>query len=86
MLSDTVGWFAAALTLLTFASRDMVLLRVAALGANACFVAYAFTASLWPVLSLHLLLMPVNLFRLTQLLIERNQQRRSLPAPQEVSP
>ena len=38
---DVMGWCAAALTLLTFAARDMALLRVGAPGADAAFIAYA---------------------------------------------
>jgi hypothetical protein len=69
--SDLLGWSAAALTLLTFASHDMFWLRVAALGANLCFIAYGYTAGLWPVLALHLVLVPVNLMRLLQIWAQR---------------
>jgi hypothetical protein len=65
--SDWLGWSAAALTLLTFAARDMAMLRVTALTANFSFIAYGATAQLWPVLVLHLVLVPLNLHRLRQL-------------------
>jgi hypothetical protein len=65
MLSpETFGWVASSLTLLTFMCADMRRLRFAALGANAAFIAYGALAQLWPVLVLHLLLVPVNLWRL----------------------
>jgi len=64
---DWLGWSAAALTLLTFAARDMAMLRVTALAANFSFIAYGATAQLWPVLVLHLVLVPLNLHRLRQL-------------------
>jgi len=62
------GWAAAALTLLTFLSQDMRRLRALALAANAAFIAYGVAAQLWPVLVLHLVLVPVNLWRLGQAL------------------
>ena len=65
--SDWLGWSAAALTLLAFAARDMAVLRLTALAANLSFIAYGATAQLWPVLVLHLVLVPLNLLRLLQL-------------------
>jgi CRP/FNR family cyclic AMP-dependent transcriptional regulator len=65
--SDWLGWSAAALTLLAFAARDMAVLRLTALAANLSFMAYGATAQLWPVLVLHLVLVPLNLLRLLQL-------------------
>ena len=63
-----LGWLAAGLTLGTFTCADGVRLRVMALSANAAFVAYGFMAGTVPVLVLHLILIPVNLWRLTGLL------------------
>jgi hypothetical protein len=65
---DAFGWLAAALTWMTFFCRDMRRLRGLALCANAAFIAYAALVPLWPVLMLHLALVPVNLWRLTQVL------------------
>ena len=61
------GWSAASLTMMTFVCRDMVRLRMLALGANAAFVAYGAMAALTPVLVLHLVLAPINLWRLVEL-------------------
>jgi hypothetical protein len=63
-----LGWIAACLTLCTFACADGLRLRVAALSANAAFVAYGSMAGLMPVLALHLALIPVNLWRLAGVL------------------
>lgn len=65
--TDLLGWSAALLTLLTFASRDLRVARLIALGANACFIAYAASNSLMHVLALHLTLVPINLHRLGEL-------------------
>jgi len=64
---DVLGWCAAALTLATFTCRDMLKLRLLALAANMAFISYGLSAGLWPVATLHLLLVPVNLRRLLQL-------------------
>jgi hypothetical protein len=64
---DLIGWAAAALTLLAFTSRDVRLLRCASLAASVAFITYGAASSTWPVLALHAVLLPVNLFRLLEL-------------------
>lgn len=66
--TELLGWTAAALTLSTFLCREMRRLRLLALAANAAFIGYGALAGLLPVLALHLLLVPVNLWRLNQAL------------------
>ncbi len=66
-IGETLGWLAAALTLLTFSMRSMVALRLVAIAANVLFIAYGAMGALAPVLVLHLLLIPCNLVRLWQL-------------------
>lgn len=61
---EVLGWAAAALTLMAFSCKNIVRLRYAALSANAAFIAYGITAELWPVLVLHFILVPINLWRL----------------------
>jgi hypothetical protein len=84
--ADSLGWCAAALTLLTFAARDMRLLRMAALAANLCFIAYATAIQLWPVLALHLVLVPVNLLRLMELGRLAATRPTTANHPQEAAP
>ncbi len=67
-LTDVLGWAAAALTLLAFTCNGIVRLRYAALAANSAFIAYGVSAQLWPVLALHFVLAPINLWRLAQTL------------------
>ena len=74
--ADLVGWLAATLTLFTFACGDMRRLRVLAICANVAFVAYGASAGLAPVLALHLMLTPINLWRLREL----NRPRAGRPA------
>lgn len=65
-LVNAVGFAAAAMTLATFVQRRMLPMRISAIGANILFISYGFYGSFYPVLILHLLLLPVNLTRLLQ--------------------
>jgi hypothetical protein len=64
---ELLGWAAAGLTLAMFICRDMLRLRALALAANMAFIGYGLSAGLWPVVTLHLLLVPLNLQRLVEL-------------------
>ena len=65
---DILGYAASGLTLATFAQRDMLPMRVLALGANVCFIGYGAMGMYLPVLILHLVLLPINLVRLHTLI------------------
>lgn len=78
MTVDLLGWLAAALTLQTFVCQDMRRLRGVAIFANFAFIAYASQTQLWPVLALHLVLAPLNVWRLAQL---RARAAGGRPAP-----
>jgi len=65
---DLLGYAAASLVLATFSVRSMTALRSIAIASNLLFIAYAALAGLSPVLLLHALLLPLNLFRLCQAL------------------
>jgi CRP/FNR family cyclic AMP-dependent transcriptional regulator len=60
-IADGLGFLGAALMLFTFCQRIMLRMRISALAANVCFIAYGALAHVYPVLLLHALLMPVNL-------------------------
>ena len=61
---DVVGFAAAVTTLAAFAQRSMLPMRVSAILANVFFIAYGWLGPLYPVLCLHLVLMPINIYRL----------------------
>lgn len=61
-----LGYAASATVLATFCMSTMIPLRVVALGSNVLFIAYGYADHLYPVLLLHLILLPVNVWRLTQ--------------------
>jgi hypothetical protein len=76
-VTDAVGFVAAGLVLTTFCMRSMSALRWVAIASNVAFIAYGYLGNLAPVLLLHLLLLPVNGYRLAQLY---GGQARSQPA------
>ena len=59
-VKDLLGWIAALLTVVTFAQRSMIPLRVTAILANVFFIAYGAIGHFMPVLTLHVVLLPVN--------------------------
>ena len=74
-LTNEVGFAAAGLVLATFCMRSMSALRWVAIASNVAFIAYGYLGGLVPILLLHALLLPVNVYRLAQL--------RSACAPDE---
>lgn len=77
---DTVslfGWVAAGFVLSSFSLRTMVPLRLVAVASNVMFIAYAVLASAMPILVLHCLLFPLNVWRLLEM---RNLRRKFLDA------
>jgi CRP/FNR family cyclic AMP-dependent transcriptional regulator len=69
---NMVGSMAAFLVALTFYMESMVALRCLALSSNVCFITYAFFNNpiLYPVLFLHLFLVPLNSYRLFYLIVK----------------
>jgi CRP/FNR family transcriptional regulator, cyclic AMP receptor protein len=65
---EFVGYLASALVLCTFCTKTMVPLRVFAIASNVAFVGYAAVLDLHPILVLHTVLLPLNAWRLCQIL------------------
>ncbi len=63
---DLLGYAASTAVLATFCMRTMIPLRVAGIISNVFFIAYGYLDNLPPVLLLHLVLLPVNSFRLLE--------------------
>lgn len=61
--ADVLGWVAAALMVATFGCREAQTMRPLAVATNVAFIGYAVAASLTPVLALHAVLLPINLWR-----------------------
>lgn len=64
---EAVGYAASGLVLLTFATKRMRPLRIIAILSNFAFISYGAIDGIIPVLGLHLILLPLNVFRLAQI-------------------
>jgi CRP/FNR family transcriptional regulator, cyclic AMP receptor protein len=67
-LATAIGYCAASLVFLTFATRTMVPLRILGMASNVFFIAYGWLQPALPILLLHAVLLPLNAFRLHQML------------------
>jgi CRP/FNR family transcriptional regulator, cyclic AMP receptor protein len=65
---EAAGYLASALVLATFCMKTMIPLRYAAICSNVAFIVYGFYDNLYPVLILHMILLPLNVWRAIQLL------------------
>ena len=65
---DILGYAASASVLTTFCMSTMVPLRVIAIFSNVLFATFGALSHIYPVLVLHLILLPVNVVRLIQIL------------------
>jgi CRP/FNR family transcriptional regulator, cyclic AMP receptor protein len=65
---DAAGYLASLLVFATFCVRTMIALRLAAIGSNVCFIGFGVAAHVYPVLLLHLVLLPLNTVRTLEML------------------
>jgi len=65
---ELLGYAASASVLATFCMSTMLPLRAVAIGSNILFATYGALAHIYPVLVLHVILLPVNVARLVQIL------------------
>jgi CRP/FNR family transcriptional regulator, cyclic AMP receptor protein len=65
---EAAGYLASALVLATFCMKTMIPLRGAAICSNFAFIVYGFYDNLYPVLILHGILLPLNVWRAAQML------------------
>ena len=70
--SGAIGFIASALVLAAFGMKDMVNLRIVAICSNIAFIMYGFVLDLPPVLILHVMLLPLNGWRLMGVLKQRS--------------
>src|SRR5215470_3770356 len=68
---SAIGFIASGLVLATFGMKDMVNLRIVAICSNIAFIIYGFVLDLPPVLILHVMLLPLNGWRLMGALKKR---------------
>lgn len=65
---DALGYFAALLVLATFSMKTMLPLRITGIASNCAFIAYGYATRAYPVLALHVILLPLNSLRLYQIM------------------
>ena len=68
---SAIGFIASGLVLAAFGMKDMVNLRIVAICSNVAFITYALLLDLPPVLVLHVILLPLNGWRLMGVLKQR---------------
>jgi len=66
--ADIMGFLGAALTLGTYSMKKMIPLRMIGICANCIFITYGLIAPVYPQLVLHSILLPLNAFRLREML------------------
>ena len=66
-IAEIAGYVAAGLVLATFSMRTMIPLRFVGIASNVAFIVYGFVGGLYPVLILHALLLPLNVYRLVEM-------------------
>jgi hypothetical protein len=66
--AEVLGYIAATLVFATFSMKTMVPLRVVGICSNVFFIAYGYLNPAYPLLVLHCMLLPLNIFRLRQML------------------
>ncbi|MCP4328467.1 MAG: cyclic nucleotide-binding domain-containing protein [Alphaproteobacteria bacterium] len=66
-LSEAVGYLAAGLVFTTFCMKTMMPLRYVAITSNFAFITYGVVGGLYPILILHTILLPLNLYRLHEI-------------------
>jgi len=67
-IAEILGYIAAFLVFMTFSMKTMVPLRTVGIASNVFFIAYGYLNPAYPLLVLHLALLPLNIFRLNQML------------------
>jgi CRP/FNR family transcriptional regulator, cyclic AMP receptor protein len=74
---DAVGYLASSLVLVTFCMRTMITLRAVAVCSNVAFVVYGLGAVIYPVLVLHLILLPLNVSHLIRMIWILSRAKRA---------
>jgi uncharacterized protein YjiS (DUF1127 family) len=75
---NILGYAASASVLATFCMTTMVPLRLVAIFSNVLFAAFGALAHIYPVLVLHVILLPINVTRLLHAIAELNEQHAAV--------
>jgi hypothetical protein len=66
---DVIGYAAVAVNIGVYLMRTMIPLRIFAIVTNALFIAYSYSIGVYPTLVLNCILLPLNLFRLGEMVL-----------------
>jgi hypothetical protein len=69
---SAIGFIASGLVLAAFGMKDMINLRIVAICSNIAFIVYGYVLDLPPILILHVMLLPLNGWRLMGVLKQRS--------------
>ncbi|MCB1500538.1 MAG: cyclic nucleotide-binding domain-containing protein [Bauldia sp.] len=67
-IPEILGYLATAFNIAAYSMRTMIPLRILAISSNAFFIAYGALGSVYPILVLHTLLLPLNSYRLREMI------------------
>ena len=86
--TDSVGYLASLLVLTTFCMKTMLWLRTIAVCSNVAFVVYGLAEGIYPVLILHMVLLPLNVARCLQIvgLMRRSKLAANTGLPEWLQP
>ncbi len=82
-LTEAIGYTASLLVLVTFSFSNPVRLRLFALASNVTFIIFAFMGGIHPIMLLHMILLPINAFHLTKLILARPRALHARTPPRE---
>lgn len=66
-IPEILGYLATAFNVAAYSMRTMIPLRILAIMSNAVFIIYGATGGIYPILVLHAILLPLNAYRLRQM-------------------
>lgn len=68
LLNEIIGYLGALFSIATYAMKTMVPLRILAIMSNVLSAAYGYEQAIYPMLALHLILFPLNAYRLYEMI------------------
>jgi hypothetical protein len=74
---EILGYFGSSLTITVYSMKRMIPLRLIGIGANLVFITYGFLAAVYPQMILHSVLLPINLYRLREMLLLVRKVKRA---------
>ncbi len=77
-VAEIAGYVAAVLVFMTFYTKTMIPLRLVGICSNCTFIFYGYLGHLYPVLILHMILLPLNAMRLREMLTLAKQVREAM--------